>query len=275
MEWNRVKTILILTLLGVNLFLLGNLVNTIWRDRRIERQALDDAMTICRQQGIDVAEGAVALDSDDTVYVQERDYAQEEAAARALLGEDVTHTAAGGGVVTYAGDGGSASFRNGGYFEMRFAYSDMPQDGHEAERLARTLAKRARLATDDAVYMASDDDGVFTVTVQQCMGEKQVYNMSVTIVFAQQLVQIDGRLMPSVPRAASERAKASYEALLDLVSAWKTMEITVQKISDIEQGYYASITTGGSVLYVPLWRIQTDTGTYHFDLLKGQFVTIE
>lgn len=275
MEWSRVKTILILAMLGVNLLLLGNLMNTIWHDRCIERQALADAVAICEKQGVSVSEGAVGLSTSYPVYAEERDYTKEEAAARTILGEKVVRTAAGGGIVTYVSDTGSASFRNGGYVELRCTHTAMPESAHDAARAAGALLRRARLAPEDAVYTAREEAGAYIVEVAQRMDKKPVYNMSLTVTFSDGSAQVDGRLMAGGLKVTADHAKAPYEALLAFVSEAKKAESEAKRIIRVEQGYFASIATGGSVLYVPLWRVETDAGVYYFDLVKGQLVTVE
>ena len=89
-----------------------------------KRQARADAIALLRQEGTQVEDDVVPQKTELTLLRAERDQAEEEKLARALLGDELAAQDRGGGVYLYRSDLGRSSSIATAPF--RPAFSPMP-----------------------------------------------------------------------------------------------------------------------------------------------------
>ena len=119
MEWSKAKSLLILLMLAVNLYLGINIYTQIQAQNRQERQMMEDACEILEQRGLYFdREAFMALPSGLESRIWIRDLQAEKEAAFRLLGE-YTEDRPGGGIYAYEGENGTVIFRSGGYVEVQ------------------------------------------------------------------------------------------------------------------------------------------------------------
>ena len=118
MEWSKAKSLLILLMLAVNIYLGVNIYTQLRAEAVQEEEMVRDACTILKQQGITVAEEvSEALPFGLQSHTWVRDIEAERQAALRLLGE-CHEDQPGGGIYTYNGTEGAITFRSGGYVEL-------------------------------------------------------------------------------------------------------------------------------------------------------------
>ena len=117
METYRLKNIVILILLLLNLFLLGLTVHLRLQQRHTAQTLAQQLTRLYENSGISLPEdldvGAAAL----TPMTASRSLDDEAALAAYLLGRQVDGEDQGGGIYTYTGDGGAVQFRSSGAFD--------------------------------------------------------------------------------------------------------------------------------------------------------------
>jgi len=119
MEWSKAKSLLILLMLAVNLYLGINIYTQVHDEISQEKEMILDACAILRQRDIEIDEGLLlSLPSVLQSRTWVRDPAAEQHAAMRLLGE-CSEERPGGGIYVYTGQGGSVIFRSGGYVEVQ------------------------------------------------------------------------------------------------------------------------------------------------------------
>ena len=128
MEWSKVKSILLVLLLAVNLLLGFNIYLRIDAQREGELNGLRSALALLREKDVQFDEQIFFdMPVQNIAYTGLRSAEREGALAAALLGESSLDEA-GGGVSIYTSQAGSVIFRSGGLFEAQvYGASDPAQ----------------------------------------------------------------------------------------------------------------------------------------------------
>ena len=140
MQWDKVKNVLIVILLAVNLFLLGNLGIKLWQNRQREAALEANLRSLAGGYGMTLDAGFQL--PEDKVLPElsiDRSRADEEAAAAAMLGGEIERTEQEDGTVTFESEAGTVEWRADGRVRGSFAISEEAPAGAEA---ARRLARR-------------------------------------------------------------------------------------------------------------------------------------
>ncbi len=126
MEWSKAKSLLILLMLAVNIYLGVSIYTQIRAEAVQEAQMVRDACALLVQQGIEFDESLLSdLPRGLQSWTWVRDIEAEHQAALRLLGE-CREERSGGGIYTYTGVDSAVTFRSGGYIELVPAEGDMP-----------------------------------------------------------------------------------------------------------------------------------------------------
>lgn len=120
MNWSQAKTMLIMLLAAVNIYLAFNIYIQLQESTERETAMASEACDLLEDRGFEIERGAL-LDLPETVdsYVFERDEEAEAKAAETLL-EDMNESTPGGGIRTFMSDSGSVTFRSGGFVEILY-----------------------------------------------------------------------------------------------------------------------------------------------------------
>ena len=142
MEWSKLKNIILLILLCTNAALLAMVLGQNWRESSALRQARADAIALLRQEGTQVEDDVVPQKTELTLLRAERDQAEEEKLARALLGDELAAQDRGGGVYLYRSNLGEIQFHSDGAFQASFQPNAFSLNGEGPEQLAQRIAEQ-------------------------------------------------------------------------------------------------------------------------------------
>ena len=154
MQWDKVKNVLIVILVAVNVFLLGNLGRQFWQTRQQEAELVSSLRTLAQDYGL-------ALDEDfslpnDVVLPElsiDRSRPNEEAVAIAMLGGEPERTEQEDGTVIFEGERGTVEWGADGSVSGSITTGEaMPTDAGAALRLAKRLFSDWKLQAEDAVF---------------------------------------------------------------------------------------------------------------------------
>lgn len=271
MERSKLKTIIILILLLVNIFLLVLVGGQLVQEYRAQRTALANAGLILEQNGIAVSDEALTQMGLTTLasLSAARDTQFEAALATALLGEDAACTNQSGGLYVYTGEAGSVLFRAGGEFTADFTVpiptEDTPQSHSEA--LLRTL----KLSAEEVSWVntpSGEVEGTFLQTVEGV----PVYTCSLVFRYTDKgLASISGTLLPAAPSASSGApALDGATALIRFLSGILDSGDVCSSVTAIRPGYRMTYSFSGSISLSPVWLVSTDASAYYLDGITGQ-----
>lgn len=111
MQWDKVKNVLIVILLAVNLFLMGNLGVKLWQNRQREDGLEASLRTLAAGYGLTL-DDAFDLPEDKVLpeLSIDRSRTSEEALAAAMLGEGMERTEREDGAVVFESEAGTVEW---------------------------------------------------------------------------------------------------------------------------------------------------------------------
>lgn len=269
MSWSKLKNIMILILLLLNLFLLGLVGANQLRASRYQAKAISEAAAVLERNGIRVDRDGLSAAMDLSAATAVRDGAREAALAAALLGAAAERHEAGGGLSIYSADSGSASFRSGGEFLVTFS-EPLPVPG-DRTGWVRDLLERQGLD----LWRVSESGE--TVTAVQQVNGAPVFSAGQAAsgaVFrfdeAGQLTEVGGRLLLGRAAAESESQKlvTAPTALIAVSNFIIDNGDVCQSIQSMAPAYRAA--PADPVRLTPMWRISTDAGDYFLDAYTAE-----
>ncbi len=272
MDWSRVKTIMIALLLGVNIFLLITYIRQDNRYRRDELVTRSDVCSILSAQNIEVDETLIPLDSVTIrPAVLENKGLDAKKIASSILG-DVFESETDEGNV-YTGKAGNALFSQNSFSLVYSAGRDI-KDSEEAERLARQLSKRLGLSADFGKLSCEQESGGFSVKIPQSFDGMHVFNYDVLAKISE-----DGNVIAygKIARGGAityteGRVLASSSLMLEFADAIKDSRKETLKITGIEYGYAATISTPNIISLTPVMRLASDTETFYINAETGEIM---
>lgn len=269
-EGGKLKNIIIIILLLLNLFLLS-LVGGRWlEDAQSAESARQSAIEVLRASGVAVEDETVPHAMELRAAQAERDLVREQGLAAALLTGAVEVENRGGEVYRYTNANGRMQVHSTGEFWAQFEpgvylLSDRPAREHSAAVLSR-------LEMDVVVLEDRVEQGNGTITLRQTAGGVPVLNSQVTLHYADgQLAQISGgRWVVGKPVFSEQTRKVTVAtALVRLLNGMKELGDVYNRIDAITPAYILEVTLFGSAQLNPVWHVRTDTGEYRLDLHSG------
>lgn len=276
MAWSKIKTIIILILLLLNLFLLA-LVGVIQiRAARYEAAALSEAVAVLELNSIQVEHSALPSSMSLSAVTVVRELDREGNMAAALLGGDMETRATGTGLRLYESADGSISFRSGGEFSMSFADPPAPPENSSRMEQAQAILDRLGLS----VWRLSEEgDGV---TAIQSLNGAPVFSAGIAgagLTFAYdeegRLVSVTGRL--ALGRAADEPGGQEPLTVPTILIAFFNFIMdsgdACHSIHEVVPIYRAAFLSDPLRL-TPAWLITTDIGGYYVDAYTAEVTRI-
>ena len=275
MEWSKIKNIILVILLTVNLILLGVVGAREYQSARYDAQTLDSAVTLLASNGI-------AVDIDLPRQGENLPILQMEAATQdsqeqrdqvsALLGEiQRVDGSAGGTRVTYHGERGVAELSSDGYFTVSLEPGALSaEDDHRAQGAALL----GQLGIQAIPAGEGGQSGADVLAYWQSWNGTPVFTCKSTVTWQDGSVRsISGQ------RVLGNTNPVSTQDLLTIPT------VLVRFLNGMSQhGYVCSAITGMSLGYsttvsanrlTPVWGVKTDTGRYYVNAVTGAFGRVE
>ncbi len=266
----RIKNVIIIALLLVNLLFAGIIVSDVVRTASVNRQQYRDMAEIMEQRGIKFVENRVSKSELLSTYTTERDYDNEAYIADTLIGANSVEDQ-GGNIFMYVGDNAKAYFRGGNVFEIY--YSD---DRYKAENDPVDTAKR--ILSDMKVEYGSLDqthDGETDFVSAVCtLDGVEAFNCTIEFAFEDGVLSyINGTLTGKAVRSrANTELITPLTAIVRFMDLLSTEEYACGEIYSVEQGYISTVNVFGDGSLEPAWEIRTDSGSCYINASNGDII---
>lgn len=272
MPWSKLKNIIILLLLGVNVCLLALDLSRSVHANRLQARAREDVIAFLRDKGVQVRDELVPSSMELIPQIVQRDTQQEARLAAALLGEDAESEDRGAGVYRYFNEKGSIQFHSSGEFSAQFASGAFPAgDAAPSEHARRTLDL---LDFQGELIASGAAEASQSFTFRQNWQGVPLFNCQATLNYRDGfLVGITGgRRLSGTPQP--DRSLAVITVPTALMRFYTEMTSTLgdacREITGVTGGYVAAASIAGPVSMAPVWYISTDTGVcYQLDTVTG------
>ena len=268
MEWSKIKNIIILILLTVNVLLLGLLTYRESASRAQSSELLADAVAILDSNGVSLSQSLVPQATTLPALSMERDPTLEASLAERLLGTCQAEVS--GATYTYVSSNGSAIFRSTGDFVVTYSAQGSPQAEGPLSDHALSLLQSAGLSCQ--LTGQTHGDGQTLVTLCQLWEGMPVFTCQITLTYQDQsLMSIQGRrAMAAQGSVLSQSTLSAPTALVRFLSAIIAGGEVCNEITRIQPGYQMVVSLTAPITLRPVWRLTTDTGQFDVDLTTGE-----
>lgn len=253
MEAGKLKTIVILILLCVNLAFGGILLAERMDTAVGAAQSRSELAEVMAGLGITLDPEIIPAEAPALRYSVSRDPEAEEKLVTALLGEVVGEDQ-GGNIRLYENENGWARFRSGGSFEVSLKVAGSSLD-------SRLRESGLNIVRDEESYVCAT-------------GEARIFNCRFTLSQRAGGIYVSGRFLPGSPEAA-EPADSSDTATLLLRFHDRMQDAggIYTRIEEILPGYVLNV-SASSMELTPVWRITTDGGVRYLDVCALRLLTV-
>ncbi len=269
MERTKLKNIVIVLLLLLNLcFLL--LVGGQARHRtQVEEDTRDAALAFLAEQGIFLEKEAVPWELTLSPQVSERDPGGEAALAQAILGSCTAHQE--GNVLEYVGESGAVRFYPYGRFAVTF---DRYARSLEEDLSAHARAYLEKNLGESTLAKTEEIEGGQRVTLWQTLDGAPVFTCEIRMKYQDKdLREISGwhLLGAPSPYVGGIAVKDAVTLLVQFAAEVKEAGLPVTKIETITPGYLYSIgSLSSQTILLPVWRLETDAGPLLLSCSTGE-----
>lgn len=266
MEWSKLKNIVLLILLALNLALVALLGGPRLSAYYRQSQAAREAVEFLKQKGIGLSESVIPDNRQFQPQIAQRDQEEEVRLAAQLLGENVSQEARGGEVYRYTSPKGVVQFHSDGSFWAELEGQAFPLVGGGQNAALEVLNK---LGFSGEVV----EQGVRSVTVRQNWSGGSLFNQQATVLWSQAgITEIAaGRRLYGTPvRDTSRTSIDRATALVDFYNGLNQMGDVCSRVDAIIPGYLTASSLNKMMTLTPVWQVKTDTGAYQLDLVSGK-----
>lgn len=262
MDRYRLKNIIILILVLVNVFLLGSMAYRTTAAHSAHDRALQQLSALFAADGMDLDPAVVSTQTPPPGRTLSRDTAMERSAAAYLLGGGLVHSER-GGVYSYSGSNGAAIFRDSGSFEA--AGSLVAADG---ESFCQSFCREFHYRI---VSTQLDSAGSGTILAVREFNRLAVYNCEITFTLNRGAVtSVSGTLLPET---SSETAEVEPLSALAALTAFQSMRretgSVASSVTAVYLCYELQSSTALPMTLTPAWCIVTDTVNYYVNCGTG------
>jgi len=266
MPFSKVKNLLLLILLLVNLTLLALVVPQRLAQRRQADAAVRHLENLFASYGLTLESGVLPDQAKPLTAMElEPDSDAALTAAKALLGDELlAQDGEGRLAVTYDADGGRCTISRGGQLTASLTGTE------SSENLGSTAKELLRRMKIDAASVSAPvrrSAGVYELTAVQRLAGEPVFSASLVFSFRNSMLRaVDGTVhltTGSIVSAGRERCISCNDALVAFLASRDTLGWVGGTITGVEQGYVRAETASAAVIQLtPGWLISTDTGSY-------------
>lgn len=271
MEWPKLKNIVLIILLLVNLFLLLLLGYREGRSTQYTERTRQNTIEILANNGISVEESILPGDASLAPFSMERDKTGEAKAAAALLGT-VTESGQGGASI-YKGEKGTARFSRTGEFSAALCQDAYPLEVEQTVQ-EHALSILARMDIDAVVLSVQTEGNKTVVTARQNWNGTPVFTCTILLTYEEEaLVSIrEGssiRLTGTPVQAGGEESLSTVTALMRFLEGINDLGDVCTVLTEITPGYVFTAGVSDPIKLRPVWYITTDTGAYYLNADSG------
>jgi len=268
-EHSKIKNIIIIILLIVNMFFLALFIIGRIETGKLEKSVKEDVIRILDSYGISMDMSVIPEYSDLGSYDVLRDTESERIIAQSVLGK-CEMLDLGGNIYQYESPYGEAVFRGNGEFSITIS-EGTPVSDTSVQGLSSYLSQLnipADLESSDAEYAGGSLSSISFMAMFEGIG---IFNCRITMSFGgSNVMSISGRRLTAPPSLSpSEPMIDVYTALISFLDGVRESNLICNEIIEITSGYSFSASVSGSGRLTPYWCVTTDVGKYYVNGLTG------
>lgn len=262
MRWSKIKNIIILLLVIVNLFLVGLVGLRVWRSRRNDLETRARMVAVLEHNRIAYLPGEVpgALELEGCRVTVESLGSSE---VQALVGAELTGVTTVGSRTTWSGHWGTVAVSASGEAEAHFEPGAHPLNGADPGSAGLALLEQVGfLGRETGRTM---EGGRITVTYVQLWNGVPLPDRTAALTWEEgALRELTMRRLAGEAEAVAtpEEAIDASTALARFLEALNKGGYVCSQVTDLYAGY--AVSGSGTVTLTPAWFVETDTSPWRF-----------
>ena len=274
MSASKIKNLILLILLMATLGLLPAVVPTQTARASSEKNIHEKLAALYESYGLSL--DTSSLPASQTLYSVELTDPDAKTAATALLGngaalqEDSTRF-----FQSYTSETGRLSFGRSGSFSARLQTSSAV---HDLTRATRRYLRTMDAETAELGEPVRESAGVYSVRAVQSLFGVPIFESALTFTYRNSaLYSVEGSYYPAgeTMRVSEDACISCADALVALLSSRDQLGWVGSEIAACTQGYLHSETASSALRFVPVWRIETDAGSFYVNGITREVRQIE
>ncbi|MGI6038715.1 MAG: hypothetical protein GX257_09260 [Clostridiales bacterium] len=270
MDSSKVKNILIVFLLVINLLIGMVYASRRMEDNRFEREMRNNAISGLEKMGVQVSPDIFEVVPSPIYMLEvERDPDVEAGAFSTLLGSPLREELGGGNLMLTSGES-YARLSGDGLFDVSLGNGDrVPVKGTGIDAALEVFEIMGFDVSGDYLSVSELPDGFAVDGIQQIDGLK-IFNRTYELVFdSQGLAAIrGGRIFGAQLVCDATPSVSAASALFAFASNMIKNGTPCREITGATLGYYAESTAPGFTGINPAWEIVSDLGVYYIDAIS-------
>lgn len=262
MERVRLKNIIILILLMLNLFLLASMALRRFQTTSAQDRIAQELSELFAADGISMDASVVPAGTAPVTRTPIRSTEEDRLLAVFFLGEELSAQDEGGGIYTCRSSAGEALFRSNGSFDIRLLTSNgIPED--------LILQFCQEFGYQDLTWSVRDDGSSSATAVQYVDGCPVIDATAVFRMDNGRLTSVSGTHLPQTSTVSDETPLTAATAMTLFLQERRTGGSVVSSVGQIYPCYRLQTTTASPMTLSPAWCILTDTGAYYVNAITG------
>lgn len=273
MEASKIKNIILVILLLLNIFLLSIFFLDRSSAASSENAAEDSVIRTLENNGISVGKSVDMGIDTPSVYQINRDMGSEKALIEKLLRSTKSEDL-GGNIIFYSSGYGQASLRGTGEMDILFT-SDLYEKGKSSVKTAIKVMDKLGLQADEDRVENGDDASVVELL---CMWQDcPVYNARLSFTFGGgQLLMITGtRILDNATEQTDTEVMDILSATLRFLELTREEGFVCSSLDELEVGYIMSVPVSGESTLTPVWHFVTNAGGLYINAVSGRLESVE
>lgn len=256
MSVSKIKNLILLILALAIIGLLPAVVPTQAARVGSEKKVHEKLEALYESYGLSL--DASSLPASQTLYSIELENPDAKPAAQALLGGKAAEEEAPARMLAQYSAGSSTLQLEGRFTDASAA--------HDLTRATRRYLRSMDFDIAEIFEPVRLSAGVYSVTAVQSLCGAPVFESALTFTYRNSaLSRVDGTYYPAgeIVRVSQRACISCADALVALLSSRDSLGWVGSEIVSCEQGYVHSETASSALRFVPVWRIETDAGTFY------------
>ena len=269
MSTAKLKNIILLVLVFLNLFFLTLIAVDAVRETATRRRTIEQLTQIMQNSGVTVDGDIIPKIDAPRAQSTSRDAYAEATLARIALG-DCEPVDSGGTSTTYIADNGegTAIFNIRSEFVIDYTYG-LDISGDLVSAVKKQL-RRMKIETEEPRVAFAEGDLTIIVAEIRCR-DMPTFNCTVSFEFENSLLmRISGRRPSAITEVSGGRERNLPTAMLGFLQYILDGGAEVTEITEITAGYSMNVGVFGAGELAPVWRFTTDDGVFLVNALTGQ-----
>ena len=272
MSGSRIKNLILLVLMASALCLLLVVVPNRMAQIHEQRQMLEQLRTLYGGYGISLE--LDELPRSATLYSVELG-GEQQTAVQALLGQKAVMTSEPDRFETeYSSELGTLQLtRTGGFSAVLTGSKRAGQTEAAARKLLRSMGFQAA-----SVQQLQQADGTAVVQAGQSLLGVPVFGSMLQLTYRQeQLVQLEGTFYlgsESITRVSEQQSISCADALTQLLASRDVLGWVGESVRQLTQGYLPTETAASGIRFVPVWYIETDSGSFYVNAITREISAV-